>query len=232
NIHVATFAMPPLNLAAQGNIAAAVTSAALERERIRDAVGALPGVQKLTMSGGEPGILGSVMGFGIADPNDPTKRLMLQALPVDEHYVDVLGLTLLHGRTFGPDEPAAVLVNRALARLLFGRDDVVGESIPFSLVSGQRSEIVGVLDDLSYQHPLADVTPMAFIQSTSSFVSSNLALIESTLSSAALRRALQGLVDSGAVEALTISDVTPLAARRSTMLAPDRARSFLTIGTA
>src|SRR5690606_27335401 len=92
NIHVATFAMPPLNLAAQGNIAAAVTSAALERERIRDAVGALPGVQKLTMSGGAPGILGSVMGFGIADPNDPTKRLMLQALPVDEHYVDVLGL--------------------------------------------------------------------------------------------------------------------------------------------
>src|SRR5690606_16692788 len=100
---------------------------------------------------------------------------------------------------------------------------------------GQVMQIVGVLADLSYEHPLAEnvtgIAPTAFAASNSGIFSNVIALIETELGPAALRQALQGLVDSGAIER-TIGEVTTLAARRNDFLAADRARSFVTIGTA
>lgn len=58
-----------------------------------------------------------------------------------------------------------------------------------------------------------------------------LALIRSADSSATVRRLLQGLVDSGALE-LTVGDVTPLAALRRDSIAADRARGLMAITAA
>lgn len=232
NIHAVTFSVArTADFLSTEEFEAAIESSMREQSRLREAVAGLPGVRKVSIAGSAPGVSAAMMGTVVPDPNDPTRQLNIQVVPIDEHYVDVLKLTLLHGRSVGPGEPAAVLVNRTLARAFFGRDDVGGENLPFSAFINQRSEIVGVLDDLSYQHPMAGVQPTVFATALSAIIGGQLALIESTLSSAALRQALQKLVDSGVVE-MSIIGVTPLTEARSTLLAADRARSFLTIGTA
>src|SRR5690606_38962568 len=117
----------------------------------------------------------------------------------DEAYVDVLGLRLLRGSGQLGDDANAVLVNRSLAQTLFGRDDVVGEYLIMS-TQGARSEIVGVLDDLSFEHPLANVEPTAFLLSSSRTggVLGGVFVDESALPSSALQAAIKRLGDTGA----------------------------------
>jgi ABC-type antimicrobial peptide transport system permease subunit len=123
-----------------------------------------------------------------------------------------------------------MLVNRALAREFWGRDDVIGESLPDIFARRRQLQIVGVLADLSYEHPDANVEPMMFM--TSGIDSSRgLAIIESPMKSAELRQAIQGLIDSGALE-LTILEIATLDALRGATIASDRARSALTVAAA
>ena len=201
-----------------------------DRARLREAIASLPGVSRVSLAAAVPGIRAAVIGMALPNPEDPTEQLQVQGVQIDPHYVDVAGLELLSGRSPSESEPNAILVNQRLAQLAFGRDDVVGENVT---LSGQPRQIVGVLRDLSFEHPLADIEPMAFFNASpaiSLFRGGGLALIESSQTSAALRQQLQGLVDTGGIE-VTIQNVVPLSTPRHDILAPDRARSFLTIGS-
>jgi hypothetical protein len=168
-------------------------------------------------------------------PNDPAQEIQAVRTVIDAHYVDVLQLRLIHGRSPSDTEVGAMLVNEAMARAVWGRTDVVGESLNIGSGSGpggQVGEIVGVLEDLSYEHPAADVMPIAFLtDGTSMTAFQSLALVESRLSAGELREALTGLNESGELEG-SILDVVPLEDLRGGLLTNDRARSFLTIGAA
>jgi hypothetical protein len=150
---------------------------------------------------------------------------------MDSRFVEVLGLRLLYGRAL-EDGERAVLVNRSLARAVWGRDDVVGEQLALSASSSSSAnarEVVGVLEDLSFAHPAAAVEPW-FFQSASA-LESGPAVIASSLTAAALQQELDRLTASGALD-ISVSNVRPLSAPRRDLLAPDRARTSLTIATA
>jgi ABC-type antimicrobial peptide transport system permease subunit len=213
----------------------AVSAAAVDTARRREILLGVPGVTNVSFAGMAPG-LSLVMNRGpMQHPNDPAQEIQAVRTVIDAHYVDVLQLRLIHGRSPSDTEVGAMLVNEAMARAVWGRTDVVGESLNIGSGSGpggQVGEIVGVLEDLSYEHPAADVMPIAFLtDGTSMTAFQSLALVESRLSAGELREALTGLNESGELEG-SILDVVPLEDLRGGLLTNDRARSFLTIGAA
>src|SRR5690606_13984558 len=125
------------------------------------------------------------------------------------------------------DEPGVALVNRALARAIFGRDEVAGESL--SSLPGQASTpIVGVVEDLSFGHPAQEAEPMAFVTAMAGQSGAFSALIKSTSTSAQLDRQLSDLAQSGAIE-VPPAYVRPLATLRRNTLGGDIARAVLTM---
>jgi len=207
----------------------------VERIRMRDAMVTIPGVRAVTFGQPVPGLQVGNFTTQVPDPRDPTKTIRLSSGTVDSRTIDVLGLRLAHGRAPTDNDVNVVLVNQALARELFGRDDVVGEQFiqnfgpPGAGGPPPAQEIIGVLEDMSFGHPAADVPPMLF--STSSNFLGLSAVVETSLSAAALQQELERIAADGEVE-LSIQTVRPLAQLRSDLLAADRARGFLTIGTA
>ena len=207
-------------------------SVAIEQTRRRDALLSVPGVTDVSFGTlfpepeARPGVA------SIPSPFDVTEQIEIGIAQIDDRYADLLGLELLYGRAPGEGEPAA-LVNRSLAREIFGRDNVVGESLPLSTTgqgsADQRTEIVGVLEDLSFRHPLGDVTPIAF--TIGAGVRSGYLLIESSLGTADLQQALQEQIQSGALE-LRIDQLRPLRALLAESMAGDRVRGFLTMTAA
>lgn len=203
-----------------------VITAAHEREVIE----ALPGVHGVTLSILVPGWQASLEKRQIPDPGDPSREVTIGYTQIDSQFVSVLGLELLHGRVPTDDEIGASLVNRALARRFFGRDDVVGERLEIAPATAP-TEIVGVLEDLSFLHPAADVEPTVFRNLPPA---PNVArgVIESSLGAAELQRQLQARFDSGELQLGRANIVRPLAELRELEIAPDRARGLLTLGTA
>ena len=200
----------------------------VELTRRRDAIEAIPGVSAATFGTPVPGQNGSGT-IQISDPDDPTTPIRLRTGSIDSRYVDVLGLRLLHGRTLSDGEAGAVLVNQTLARRLFGRDDVVGEIMPTTSPTTGGEQIVGVLEDLSFDHPAADVEPFVFRPYAATMPDN--VLVDTTLSPDALRPELERLLEAG-ITATPVGNVRPLREPRDRLLAPDRARAWLTAAAA
>ena len=211
--------------------------ASVDNARRREIFLSVPGVTDVSMTGIAPGMIVNMNRGSMPHPNDPNQEIQGQRALIDAHYVDVLELRLIHGRSPTDAEGGTMLVNQAFARAVWGREDVVGESIDVGTGTGnpggqQLVEIVGVLEDLSFEHPAADVIPTVFLTSDPTMFSpQSMALIKSSLSTTELRQALDGLVESGVLEA-QIQDVVPLATARREVLTNDRVRSYMTIGAA
>jgi ABC-type antimicrobial peptide transport system permease subunit len=166
----------------------------------------------------------------IQDPANPAQTIVIGRVNIDPQFVDVLDLRLRYGRSTGENETGAALVNEALAQSFFGRDNVVGEKLEIRTNAGETAEIVGVLEDLSFVHPAADVGPVAFLNAPANSFNVR-GVIESALTTTELQSLLQALIDSGELD-LGRPNVTPLRTLRRNLLAADTARSLLTIGTA
>jgi len=206
----------------------------IERIRQREALSAIPGVAGVAFGMPVPGdprgaaIVGLIP---IADPRDPTATIRVRAGSIDSRFVDVLGLHLVRGRAPLDEDLDVALVNQRFALELFGREDVVGERLSRSQGEGLtlgEPEIIGVLEDLSFVHPATQIEPMLFLTLSQGIDSS---VVESSLSAAALQQEIERIAGGGETE-LSVWRVVPLAALRNDLLAADRARGFLTIGTA
>lgn len=236
NLHAVVYTVPRESLTRLFNQAGGSSDGSSPMERLlveetrqRETILSLPGVTDVSLSRIGPG-RSSYSSLSLAHPDNPNDQVQVRLSKVDSRFVDLLGLELLHGRAV-TDGEAGVLVNRALARRLFGRTDVAGEQLTLPPQAGQpAAEIVGVLEDVSFEHPAAEVRPVVLV--TSGFFSTNgLALIESASTPGQLRRSLQTLVESGALE-VEIGDVSSFGEAREELIAADRARGFLIIGTA
>jgi ABC-type antimicrobial peptide transport system permease subunit len=203
-------------------------NAAVAAARRREVLQSVPAIRDITETSLVPAAQPYVNMIQVNDRLDPSRQISIAIGDIDSAFVDVLGLRLLYGHSPTENENDAALVNQALARRFFGRDDVVGESFDSSV--GPPNEIVGVLEDLSFVHPAAEVAPMLLIK-TAPFPLSIQGVIESPLTSGELRQQLQSLADTGELE-FNEFIVTPLAALRDNLIAPDKARSGLTIATA
>ena len=212
-------------------------TATIEATRHRELIEALPGVDAVSFSFLVPG-QNLLTQRRVHDPVDPSREIAAFYGSIDGRFVDVLGLRLLHGRAPGIDEIGVSLVNESLARLLYGRQDVVGEKLEAEAVMGMErdvartTEIIGVLEDVSFRHPAAAPGPMLFTNVSPPRTSLSASIVESGLTGDGLRQELQGLLDSRAIQFDWIGSLVPLADFRDRRIAPDRARALLTISTA
>lgn len=121
----------------------------------------LPGVRDAAPIGGGYPLKGGGDDNFITMTPDQMKQSTDSAVYMgDEHLVDTLGLRLIAGRDFRPDEvmvmgtqqsitPSTVIVSKALADRLFPEGNALGKS--FYAMSATPTTIVGIVDTLQRQ---------------------------------------------------------------------------------
>jgi hypothetical protein len=193
----------------------------IERQRQRNLIAGLPGVDNVSLTNIAPG------GAGIPRYTIVQRALgnyfELATVRTDEHYLDVLDIPLVDGVNMNPAEVFEILGNESYARVTFGRTDVAGE------VTESDRILTGVVKDIPYGHPAEDVRPMGY--STWPDTIYPLALIETRAGPAEMRGMLQSLIDAGELE-YGLGAIRRLDDIASDMLRPDRARSALTANSA
>ena len=208
----------------------------VDMARRREVIEAVPGIEAIAFGNPAPGdelLYGLTARF--PDPSDASQTFTAKVGMLDGRFVQVLGLRMAHGRGAGIGSDASfgnseALVNQTFARAYWGRDDVVGEHLPSRPGNlWTNAEIVGVLEDLSFTHPAADVEPLLFISFHPGV--GQAAVIQSTLTAAQLQQELDGLATSGALD-VHATGIRSLRAMRNELIAPDRARGLLTLVTA
>jgi len=121
--------------------------------RAVERVEAIPGVRAASVAQVLPlGRQAMIWGMGVAGrptPDRPGQQVLANV--VAPHYFASMGIPLLRGRDFGPDDRAGgrrvAIVNETLARR-FLDGDAVGRTI---WVSGGEAEVVGVARDAKYR---------------------------------------------------------------------------------
>lgn len=188
-----------------------------ERRRQRDVIVGLPGVENASFASYVPG------GAGIARytivQRESGKYLEFGQVYTDEHYLDVMGITLLHGSNLDSDEPGPFLGNESYAIGTYGRSNAAGEMTPSGLL------VRGVVKDVAFEHPAEPIRQMGINASPLRFYP--LMLVKAGASPTELRRLLQERIDAGDLE-LGIASVERLSAVANRDLLPDRARMALT----
>jgi putative ABC transport system permease protein len=85
----------------------------------------------------------------------------------DGKYFQTLGMALLRGRTFGPqDQPTAqrvVILNETAARRLFPGADPVGQHFRFGGPNGPDCEVVGIVRDAKYNDVTEQIMPYMYV---------------------------------------------------------------------
>ena len=128
-------------------------AATLLYQRLEERLEALPEVGRATLAVQLPAamrgtttlLLGSALD-GVDSPTETPWNL------VTRDYFDVMGIPVLHGRTFSEDDAAAppiAIISAAMARTYWGRTDVVGETYRSEAQPDSPVEIVGVVGDVS-----------------------------------------------------------------------------------
>jgi predicted permease len=136
-------------------------------DRLLTSVTSLPGVEGAALAtlvplqaGGHLGTMASVDGYQPAEGEEMRTDLVR----VTPGYFDVLGIPLLRGRAVlpsdGPGAPLVAVINRTAAhRWWAGRDPVGGT---FRL-GDAAYQVVGVVDDATWETPGAPLTPYIFV---------------------------------------------------------------------
>lgn len=230
NVHALILTSPNMFITSSDDLSNEIEAGFVERARRRDAISSLPGIDGVAFGSSAPGLDDLVLSARLEDPDLPNGAAQFGVGTADPRYFELLDLELLSGRLYDEGEVDVMILNETAARDIFGRPDVVGETLPLSVSDAESSEVVGVVADFSFTHPSIPAPPRAFLPLLP-FPGAERILIESELATADLRASLETLVGEGGIEG-EIQDVRSLKASMSDILAPDRARSLLTIGTA
>jgi len=120
-----------------------------------------------------PGQIFDSMGFSLEQPAN-YEFTSLTYNWVDEHFVDVLKLTIASGRNFSPllaSDSTSFLINESAAKAI-GWKEPLGKRI--SLGSFYSGPVIGVLKDFNFESLHQDMKPMVFLYNRRA--SSNLAV--------------------------------------------------------
>jgi putative ABC transport system permease protein len=126
-------------------------SAEFER-RLAAEVGRMPGVTKVSAADHIP-LQAVFYPYKLRSERAVEKRnCQALARDVDTNYFSVMGIPLLAGRDFQPEDdnrtPIPVLVNKTAASVLFEREDPIGKYILTNYTKRPRLEVVGVVGDV------------------------------------------------------------------------------------
>jgi len=137
-------------------------------QRLLERVRELPGVRSAGTVTDVPLFGGSSTGFDVegrplAQPNE---RPMTEFRSASSGYFQTMGIDLVAGRTFTPDDkadaPPVALINETLARRYFGKENPLGKRIGLSRPTDWR-EIVGVVRDVRNYGLAEDVKPECYL---------------------------------------------------------------------
>ena len=85
---------------------------------------------------------------------------------VRENFLDVMGIPLLYGRTFRPEDnatsPKVVVVNQTFANKFFPNQNAIGKRFTYDYSKPDELEIIGVARDAKYARQRDDVPPTAY----------------------------------------------------------------------
>lgn len=133
-------------------------------ERVRE----LPGVRSAGAVTDVPLFGGSSTGFDVEGRSlaQPNERPMTEFRSASSGYFQTMGIDLVAGRTFTPDDkadaPAVALINETLARRYFGKENPLGKRIGLSRPTDWR-EIVGVVRDVRNYGLAEEVKPECYL---------------------------------------------------------------------
>jgi len=140
--------------------------------RVQDRFAAVPGARAVALTSAAP--LSRIGAQGVdVQAGDAAQAVQATLRRVSAGYRDLLGIPLLAGRDFGADDRAGsesvAIVNRTLARRLFGEASPLDRTIDLPLSRSGRStcRIVGVVDDVrndGLRAPPAPEVLVAFAQ--------------------------------------------------------------------
>jgi predicted permease len=140
---------------------------------ILDAAAALPGVEAATLTShrllSQSATIGTTVAAGapVPAPDSPDVAAFAAAhethvLAIGDDFFRAYGLRLLRGRAFGrldaKDAPSVAVVNRRLARQLFGTENVLGRRLVDPEDPKHPYEVVGLVGDARYGY-LRDAAP-------------------------------------------------------------------------
>ncbi|MFL6246249.1 MAG: ADOP family duplicated permease, partial [Thermoanaerobaculia bacterium] len=133
-------------------------------ERVLAESAALPGVAQVALACNhplDPGSTSQMTVVGRPTPAGPVDEVANR--PVSPRYFETLGIALLRGRTFTPDDrstaPFVAVVNEALARKYFGAENPIGRKV---VMWGKERTIVGVVKGERFGGPQAEAQPALY----------------------------------------------------------------------
>ncbi|MEQ1833430.1 MAG: ADOP family duplicated permease [Candidatus Eisenbacteria bacterium] len=137
-----------------------------------DRVRALPGIEQVSLCGYlQPSPGGNRMELEGSEIGVPelTGSVRFDINAIGPDYFGTLGVPLVTGREFSESEALGstaapvVVLNRALARRLFGDDEPMGRSLRLDGASGPASTVVGIVPDLPMRSLRDRGTPCAYV---------------------------------------------------------------------
>jgi putative ABC transport system permease protein len=174
---------------------------AIARELV-SRVRALPGVENVGVSLSLP-IDGSVWNssMSVRDRPMPHEQLPQTAMiPVDETFLQTLGVRLVQGRFFTADDnassPPVAIVNESIARKFWPGESAIGKMIKQGWVErgGPWREVVGVVADVKFEG-VTEATPLQFYQPFAQDPSGDFAVaIRTSVEPASVRSAVEGAI--------------------------------------
>jgi predicted permease len=85
---------------------------------------------------------------------------------VRDNFLDVMGIPLLQGRTFGAQDsatsPKVVVVNQTFANKFFPGENAIGKRFTYDPAKPDEMEIVGICKDAKYQSQRDDIPPTIY----------------------------------------------------------------------
>jgi hypothetical protein len=201
-------------------------------ERIRGAVRAVPGVERVGFSA--TGILARSRSSSGVFPRGEglaSQGGKFQVDAVDSDYLEAVGLRLQQGRLFEQtdtaDSPRVAVVTRAFAEAMWGRADVMGEQFGYDYEATEEDmTVVGIVGDVGINQARETVTEMFFVPGTQSRSTFGFLAVRVRGDPDAIRRMLVSALEA-AEPGLVFGNWQTLGERRQDNMRPEIASSRL-----
>jgi putative ABC transport system permease protein len=216
--------------ALQDSGVAALEAVLVERERQRELVLSVPGVDAVAFGSAAPGLNRRGLMVGVPSPSHAGENVPVSVVTADREYFEMLDLKLVEGAVYSVEEIEVMLANETAAELLWGTTAATGSTVPVSISGAPSTRNTGVLDDLSYGHPSIRALPRVYVPLVP-LRGLDYLFVHTPLAPSELRTALMALVAAGDLE-ITLGEIQRLKTLTDDLIAPDRARGLVMIAAA
>jgi putative ABC transport system permease protein len=197
------------------------------RADVRERLEALPGVEGVSFGAPVPG----QRSFAITSYRIGGESTTARLVNVAPGFFDVLDIALLQGRDFETGSEPGVIVSREFVRRIWGdTDNVLGRFIREG-ESGDDVEdfrILGVAEDIRYEHPEKPPTPLVFTTSSGLAGFMNAILVRGDPDPERLKEAVESALTVH-LDELEVAGVRPLSGIIARLTERDRARARVTL---